>query len=742
MTRQRLLGLMLVSSSMLSGCGGGSDSGSGTTPNTDDGGSVVVSNSAPVAEAGSEQSVSVGAVVTLSGSQSQDADGDTLSFEWQFITKPASSQSSLANATSSSTTFTPDIAGQYTVGLVVNDGTVNSSQDTVTVNAAAVNQMPIANAGSDQQVVPGAEVTLSGAASQDPDGDTLSYQWQFVSKPNGSNAALTDAQLVNAKFTADVAGNYELGLTVSDGQIESTQDTMTAVAQASTTNQAPIANAGSDQTVSVADVVTVSGSLSSDADNDTLSYTWSIVSKPSQSNTALSSSTSDSVQLTPDTAGTYQLSLVVNDGKVNSAADMVTITAEAQAGAPTANAGDDQSVTVGDFVALSGSQSSGESLTYQWQLVSKPDNSSAQLNNEAQVSAEFNADIAGVFELSLTVTSGTLSATDTLKVTASNTSVDITDKIFTNEAVSCRNYEGSYFSNVSDIKRAADFTGDVVLTVNNSTCTITMNSIPNHDFNDGTASFATNASEQNLVYNVPITPTLASSTTAQGIGTTEGVLLNGVTLDLLPAACYDVGSEPIGQEKIGCGADQNDNPWRYDPMSSLNSFGTDSHNAHTQPSGKYHYHGNPVAMFNQTCGSRSSAVIGFAADGYPIYGSCFKDSSTGTIRKATSSYVLKNNGGARQAVSGYTTPVGGTGAVASSNYDGQFRGDWEYQANQGDLDECNGMTVDGQYGYYVTDTFPWVLGCFKGNLDNSFTTGPQNLQRRSHSHGDTGEHRH
>ncbi|WP_171041140.1 YHYH protein [Pseudoalteromonas aurantia] len=742
MTRQRLLGLMLVSSGMLSGCGGGSDSDSVTTPNTDDGNSVVVSNSAPVANAGSEQSVSVGAVVTLSSSQSQDADGDTLSFEWQFITKPASSQSSLANATSSNTTFTPDIAGQYTVGLVVNDGTVNSSQDTVTVNASAVNQMPIANAGSDQQVVPGTEVTLSGAASQDPDGDTLSYQWLFVSKPNGSNAALTDAQLVNAKFTADVAGNYELGLTVSDGQTESTQDKMTVVAQASTTNQAPIANAGSDQTVRVADVVTVSGSLSSDADNDTLSYTWSVVSKPSQSNTVLSSSTSESVQLTPDSAGTYQLSLVVNDGKMNSVADMITITAEAQAGAPTASAGDDQSVIVGDFVALSGSQSSGEGLTYQWQLVSKPDNSSAQLNNKAQVSAEFNADIAGVFELSLTVTSGTLSATDTLKVTASNTSVDITDKIFTNEAVSCRNYEGSYFSNVSDIKRAADFTGDVMLTVNNSTCTITMNSIPNHDFNDETASFATNASEQNLVYNVPITPTLASSITAQGIGTTEGVLLNGVTLDLLPAACYDVGSEPIGQEKIGCGADQNDNPWRYDPMSSLNAFGTDSHNAHTQPSGKYHYHGNPVAMFNQTCGSRSSAVIGFAADGYPIYGSCFKDSNTGIIRKATSSYVLKNNGGARQAVSGYTTPVGGTGAVASSNYDGQFRGDWEYQANQGDLDECNGMTVDGQYGYYITDTFPWVLGCFKGNLDTSFTAGPQNLQRRSHSHGDAGEHRH
>ena len=38
----------------------------------------------------------------------------------------------------------------------------------------------------------------------------------------------------------------------------------------------------------------------------------------------------------------------------------------------------------------------------------------------------------------------------------------------------------------------------------------------------------------------------------------------------------------------------------------------------------------------------------------------------------------------------------------------------------GDLDECNGMTVDGDYGYYVTDAYPWVLNCLIGDPDPSF----------------------
>ncbi len=320
-----------------------------------------------------------------------------------------------------------------------------------------------------------------------------------------------------------------------------------------------------------------------------------------------------------------------------------------------------------------------------------------------------------------------------LGTAVSNDNVDLTDKKLTNRSASCSNYAGTYFSNVTDITRDMSFMGDIVIIDEGTVCSLQSNDIPNHDFNDQTAAFANNVEEQNFYYEIPTNPSFASGTTALALGMTEVIMLNGVNLDILPAACYDVGDESLGQEKIGCSVDQIDNPWRYDPMSSLNNFGTDIHNAHTQPGGLYHYHGNPVAMFTQDCGNvtSSSPVIGFAADGYPLFGSCFLDTGTDNYRAAASSYVLKSNGGQRQDVSGYTTPEAGVGQIASNNYDGQFRGDWEYQQGAGDLDECNGMTVDGQYGYYVTDTFPWIINCLKGTPDDSFGGV---TEMRAHAH--------
>ncbi|MEZ8822855.1 YHYH protein [Vibrio amylolyticus] len=329
-----------------------------------------------------------------------------------------------------------------------------------------------------------------------------------------------------------------------------------------------------------------------------------------------------------------------------------------------------------------------------------------------------------------TLMSGCNSGEGEAPVETGTTSTDITNRHFTNTSGDCEQYLGSFRSSANDIKRSLLFTGSTDVSSSGSECIIQSNAIPNHDFNDSSASFATNVSEQSLSYQFTRAPINTASNTALSLGTSEAILLNGVKIDLLAAACYNVGGQALGEEKIGCGQDEINHPWRYDPMSPLNGFGTDGHNAHVQPTGEYHYHGNPIALFIQDCtGGEASPVIGFAADGFPVYGSCFYDSATSTVRKATSSYQIKS--GARQTVSGYTTPTAGTGSVVSNNYDGQFRGDWEYVVALGDLDECNGMTVNGQYGYYVTDTFPWVLNCFVGSVHSSFSAS---LEQRSHTH--------
>jgi hypothetical protein len=103
-----------------------------------------------------------------------------------------------------------------------------------------------------------------------------------------------------------------------------------------------------------------------------------------------------------------------------------------------------------------------------------------------------------------------------------------------------------------------------------------------------------------------------------------------------------------------------------------------------------------------------SPVVGFAADGFPIFGSWFDDN--GTIRKANPSYQLKS--GVRTPVPGYATPSG--------NYNGAYRQDYEFVEGLGDLDECNGMEVDDVYGYFITEDFPYILGCLKGQIDPSF----------------------
>ncbi|AWB69078.1 hypothetical protein C2869_18005 [Saccharobesus litoralis] len=345
--------------------------------------------------------------------------------------------------------------------------------------------------------------------------------------------------------------------------------------------------------------------------------------------------------------------------------------------------------------------------------------------------------MAGTYQISLAVSDGELvSDAAVVSVVASNGAVDITNMTFVNRSVSCVDYLGSFSSNVKDEQRNLDFAGHVTMTENADSCVIESNAIPNHNFNDNSATFANGVSEVNILYRIPQQPQVAPSATQLSLGTTNAILLNGVEVDMLAAACYNQGPEPLGQEKVGC--HDNSHPWRYDPMAASNQFGTDRHNAHPQPSGLYHYHGNPVALFEQDCAlaTHPSAVIGFAADGYPVFGSCIKDANSGEIRTVTASYALKNNGGQRQTQGNYLTPTAGNGTVVSDNYDGQFRGDWQYVAGSGDLDECNGMTVDGQYGYYVTNTFPWMMNCFKGYVDPSFTLGAQSsaFQAKMHRH--------
>jgi len=366
-------------------------------------------NTAPVANAGPDQTVQLGATVTLNGSGSSDVDGNPLTYQWAFVTVPTGSTAKLSSPTIVMPTFVADMAGQYVIKLLVNDGKVTSTQDTVTITTTGGNTAPVANAGPDQSVQAGIMVTLNGSGSTDVDHNPLTYDWSFVSIPSGSAATLSNPTAAKPTFVADKAGQYAVQLIVNDGTVNSTPDTVTVAAAMG--NTAPVADAGADQTVAIGASVILDGSASHDVDKNALTYQWALTTKPTGSAAALGNSTTAMPNFVADVAGQYVGQLIVNDGTVSSAPDTVTITAGVGNTPPVANAGPDQIVAIGTTVALDGTASrdaDGNALTWKWALTTKPTGSVAALSDPTAARPSFIVDKGGEYVAQLIVNDGPL----------------------------------------------------------------------------------------------------------------------------------------------------------------------------------------------------------------------------------------------------------------------------------------------------------------------------------------------
>lgn len=388
-------------------------------------------NTAPVADAGPDQTAVTGDTVTLNAGGSSDVDGDTLTYQWSLSTRPSGSGAALSDPAAVMPDFVADVEGEYVARLVVNDGQLESAPDSVTILTESGNVAPVADAGPDQTVAQGDLVELDASGSSDVNGDNLTYLWSLVSTPAGSSAMLSDPTAVMPNFTADLDGDYVVQLQVNDGQLDSTADTLTV--KSSSGNMAPVADAGSDQTVMMGDSVSLDAGNSSDADGDTLSYQWSLISRPAGSMAILSDPNAEMPDFVADVDGEYVAQLVVNDGTQNSAPTTVTITTEPGNTAPMADAGADQVVMVGDDVALNAAGSSdvnGDALSYFWSLISAPDGSTATLSTLDAVTTGFTADVEGEYVVQLIVNDGMLDGTpDTVAVTA-GTDVQVDEIIF------------------------------------------------------------------------------------------------------------------------------------------------------------------------------------------------------------------------------------------------------------------------------------------------------------------------
>ena len=371
-------------------------------------------NNPPVANAGPEQVGGVSTVITLDAAASSDAEGDGVTYRWELISQPAASTATLDDPAALRPTFTIDVAGVYVAQLIVYDGTEEGLPSTVAIDSA--NGAPSADAGPDQAVSANDTVQLDAVGSSDPDSDPLTYLWTMHEKPNGPGGVLSDPTAQNPTFLAKKAGDYLIGLIVTDGNFESAPDTILV----STNNIAPVANAGGDQSLLGPGVVQLDGAGSSDANSDPLTYRWALIHVPAGSTATLSDPAIVNPTITVDVMGDYVAQLVVSDGSQASDPDTVVLTLGNSP--PVANAGPDRNVIAGTVVQLDGTASSDpdeDPITYAWSLTAKPTGSTAILSNPTTATPSFTADLDGVYVAELIVNDGEVdSDPDTVTITA------------------------------------------------------------------------------------------------------------------------------------------------------------------------------------------------------------------------------------------------------------------------------------------------------------------------------------
>jgi hypothetical protein len=265
---------------------------------------------------------------------------------------------------------------------------------------------------------------------------------------------------------------------------------------------------------------------------------------------------------------------------------------------------------------------------------------------------------------------------------------------------------------------------------------------PTGPFLDGNPS---NATDQNAIFKIPLTPVQNTGTATATTGGNIGVFINGVALfdyrdgvawnANTSALCGGPGNSPCPG---GMGATQ---AWNRDAIPAERA-GFDCSKAHPAM-GNYHHHQNPSAfkldlnVVSTVCNlydadglyaidsTQHSPLIGFAYDGFPIYGAYgYKNADgTGGVTRIKSGYQLRNISVRN------TSPAGASvsnGAPVNSTYPlGYFREDYEYIAHAAQpdyLDEHNGRFCitpeypNGTYCYFATvdanwnSAYPYVVG--------------------------------
>ena len=254
------------------------------------------------------------------------------------------------------------------------------------------------------------------------------------------------------------------------------------------------------------------------------------------------------------------------------------------------------------------------------------------------------------------------------------------------------NYFGNY--NLSDDTYGTKTT----VTIIGDTRSMVTNAMPNHK----TGAFPNQGnpntiSAQNKSYTFPLNPKYTGK--AQWVRE-PGIALNGIKF------------EPGTAEVVECDTGEN---YRVEAFQDVIDLGLDFNNAHVQPTGAYHYHGSPTSVIENSDTGIDLVHVGFAHDGFPMY-----YSKSGKYKPS-----FKLLDGDREGEDCTYTTHKTIDVSVEGHHDGTYGSDFEYVESSGDLDECNGINIDGKYMYLVTNEFPYVSRCLMGEFEEEKRGGGQ-----------------
>lgn len=348
---------------------------SGTKCNTATDELTLTINASPKADAGTENITACpGENISLDGTKSSDSDGQIVSYSWDF--GDGSEKSSDA-----STSHSYDKPGNYVAKLTVKDNSdteCNVSYDEVYIH---INETPVAEAGPDKVSCEGQNVTFSGSASYDTEGDLKKYQWNFG---DGNTA---EGQ--NVEHIYNSKGTYNVKLTVTDksGTKCNTASDETSVEVLA----APKANAGQD--IETCEMnVHFDGSGSKNNNGGSLIYQWNFGDgTPEKGGQKPSHKYKE--------PGNYEVTLTVSDENgyiCGSDQDKMLVTIYE---APVANAGPNHRVCIDEEIKFDGSKSyasQNEISSYEWDF---GDGNTAEGKYATHAYSQ-----SGVYQVTLTVT--------------------------------------------------------------------------------------------------------------------------------------------------------------------------------------------------------------------------------------------------------------------------------------------------------------------------------------------------